>query len=66
MQHDQVTCASCGSVYRLTSSRVIGFVNESLTCEVCGEEIYRWTGATQWTAELVERHEPGQAPATGA
>lgn len=54
-----VTCSGCGSYYRLTATRAFERDNDSISCEVCGQEIHSWSEAKFWSAELVKRGEPG-------
>jgi len=57
----KTTCEKCGSVYKLTEHPQIMRDKDSLTCDVCGEEIYRWNGAVFYTSKLIQR---GQVPPT--
>lgn len=57
----KTTCTKCGSVYELTYTRTIMRDKDSITCEICGQEIYRWNEAKIWSAKLIEKHENHRA-----
>jgi len=57
-KHNYRTCATCGSVFLLTSTNSTGQA-PSVRCEVCGAGIIAWGGSKIWNAELVKR---GRAP----
>ena len=50
-------CSKCGSVYQLSFIRIIARDSDSIDCEVCGEQLHRWSEAKIWSAELIERNE---------
>jgi hypothetical protein len=50
-------CSKCGSVFELTYGRTIIRDQDSINCEVCGEELHRWSEAKMWSAKLIERKE---------
>lgn len=49
-----VACAKCGANYRLTARRVTVRDSDRLTCDVCGNEIHRWSEAKVWQAKLIK------------
>jgi hypothetical protein len=53
----ELTCGKCGSIYKLTGIKFPVRDSGSIDCSVCGEELKRWNGSTDWTAELIEKHE---------
>lgn len=55
----KTTCEKCGSVYELTAHKQIMRDRDSLACDVCGAELYRWNGAVFYTSKLIQR---GQSP----
>ena len=57
-------CIKCGSVYELTSSRTIFRDNDSIKCQVCGNEIYSWNEAKIWSTSLIIRNEDHKASNT--
>jgi ribosomal protein S27E len=65
MDETRKTCAGCGSVYVLTSNRILGRIIDSIECEICGAELHKWSGAETWSAELVERPSAMRAAAQG-
>lgn len=52
-----VTCSKCGSVYELTSTKIMFRDKDSLSCDVCNQVIHQWNEAKIWDARLVERKE---------
>jgi ribosomal protein S27E len=54
---NETTCKKCGSIYKLTGTKFPVRDPGSIDCTVCGEELTRWTGSTDWSAELIARHE---------
>ncbi len=55
--NNETTCSKCGSIYKLTGEKFPVRDPGSIDCSVCGEELKRWSGSTDWTAELIEKHE---------
>lgn len=53
-KHDYKRCASCGSVYLMSSSNA-GGPAPSLKCTVCDAVMIEWGGTKLWFAELVSR-----------
>lgn len=53
----RTSCDSCGSVYELKSTKLSFRDKDTLDCDVCGAELYRWNEAKMWEATLIERHE---------
>jgi hypothetical protein len=56
-RHNYRTCASCKSVFTLTSSNFVGQA-PSLHCEVCGHILIEWGRSKLWIAELVTSGAP--------
>ena len=48
-------CGKCGSVYELTEHKAIMRDRDSLTCDVCEEEMFSWNGAVYYTSQIIER-----------
>lgn len=53
----EITCEKCGSIYKLKGIKFPVRDQGSIDCSVCGEELKRWNGTTDWMAELIEKHE---------
>jgi hypothetical protein len=53
-KHNYKVCASCGSVYLMSSSHGSGPA-PSLKCDVCDAIMIEWGGTKHWFAELVTR-----------
>jgi hypothetical protein len=53
-KHQYKSCASCGSVYLMSSSNA-GGPAPSLKCTVCDAVMIEWGGTKLWFAELVSR-----------
>jgi hypothetical protein len=53
----ETTCKKCGSVYKLTGTKFPVRDPGSIDCIVCGVELMSWSGSTDWSAELIEKHE---------
>ena len=53
----EITCGKCGSIYKLTGIKFPVRDQGSVDCCVCGEELKRWNGSTEWNAELIEKRE---------
>ena len=52
---EQATCKKCGSVYEITRYKIIVRDRDSLNCQVCGEELMRWSEASHFSAELIKK-----------
>ncbi|HSI44614.1 MAG TPA: hypothetical protein VK950_00430 [Methylophilus sp.] len=50
-------CGHCGSVYKLSYTRITMRDQDSIDCEVCGHQLHRWSEAKIWEAKLIERKE---------
>lgn len=50
-------CTRCGSLYRLTATKVAMRDQDEIDCEVCGELLHKWSQAKVWEATLIEKHE---------
>lgn len=61
-RHDFRSCASCQTLYTLTSVNTDGH-GPSVHCAVCGLVMVEWVGSKIWSAELVSR---GDLPAPPA
>jgi len=57
MHTKKIECGKCGSLYELSFTRLITRDSDSISCEVCGEELYRWDEAKAWSQKLIQRHE---------
>ena len=53
----EIICGKCGSIYKLIGIKFPVRDQGSVDCSVCGEELKRWNGTTDWMAELIEKHE---------
>jgi predicted RNA-binding Zn-ribbon protein involved in translation (DUF1610 family) len=52
------TCPKCGSVYRVTVSRLPSRDSDRFVCEVCGEVVKSWRGTHSYEYELKQRGTP--------
>ena len=50
-------CTKCGSVYELSFTRTIMRDQDSIDCDVCAEQLHRWSEAKIWEARLIQRNE---------
>lgn len=55
MKSEIISCAHCFSKFQLSSDRINWRDTDKLMCEVCGQELYSWSEAKIYTAELIER-----------
>jgi uncharacterized Zn-finger protein len=54
----EIICKICGSLYSLTSTHIPVKDSDSIDCEVCGNELYRWNKVSKiYSAKLKEKHE---------
>lgn len=53
----EITCEKCGSIYKLIGVKFPVRDQGSIDCSVCGEELKRWSGTTDWMAELIQKYE---------
>jgi len=51
------TCGMCGSIYELSYSRTTMRDQDSIDCDICGEQLHWWSEAKIWEAKLIEKHE---------
>jgi DNA-directed RNA polymerase subunit RPC12/RpoP len=50
-------CSNCGSEYILSSNPISMRDKDTIDCEVCGNEIFRWNEAKIWFAKLKTKKE---------
>lgn len=53
-----MVCGKCGSVYEVTSHKLIMRDRDSINCDICGEELHSWNGAITFTAKLIKAGTP--------
>ena len=51
------TCGKCGSLYELSGTRTSMRDQDVINCDICGEQLHRWSEAKIWEAKLIEKHE---------
>lgn len=47
-------CENCGSIYELTRTKIFMRDKDSITCQVCDEELYSWNESAFYSAKLIE------------
>lgn len=55
MAEKNIKCKKCSSIYVLYATRIATRDKDSITCKVCGEELYKWNEAKIWEAKLIEK-----------
>ena len=50
-----IYCPKCGAEHELWEYKLIMRDKDSEYCDVCGEEIYSWNGASMFQAKLVKK-----------
>jgi hypothetical protein len=48
-------CRRCGSTYWVTSTKIPMRDQDSISCEVCGEQLISWNQARMFEARLTQR-----------
>jgi len=51
----EIICKKCGSIYSLSSTRIIARDDDSIICQICNAILYSWSEAKIWTATLLEK-----------
>jgi hypothetical protein len=52
---EQIKCKKCGSVYELSYKKIPFRDQDAIACEVCGEQLFRWSEARIWFAKLLNK-----------
>jgi len=49
------TCSKCSSQYELSYVKTTIRDQDSIDCEVCGQQLHRWSEAKVWSAKLIQK-----------
>ena len=49
------TCSKCGAEYELKEIPTLMRDTDSLECDICGETLIRWNGASFWVSKLIKK-----------
>jgi len=55
MENELIICKYCHSKFHLSFERLNWRDKDSISCEVCSQELFSWNEAKIYTATLVER-----------